>query len=213
MSENPFAKNQATSAEEALKIVPRAEFRVFGKDVADLVEKTMWNAKAQLFKARVMPAEVYFLSRNTNDANVKVRDSLLDIKTKTGETPEGYEIFQPRGKFQFPVKKEELAEILKNLMVEMELSKDSYTLDEFISMARQHPDLAVVTVEKKRFGFSVNGIICEYAYVWFNGALVQTACCESEDYEGMKKAVEALGLAELPNTNYLKAAKKVIGML
>lgn len=40
MSENPFAKNQATSAEEALKIVPRAEFRVFGKDVADLVEKT-----------------------------------------------------------------------------------------------------------------------------------------------------------------------------
>lgn len=213
MSENPFAKNQATSAEEALKIVPRAEFRVFGKDVADLVEKTMWNAKAQLFKARVMPAEVYFLSRNTNDANVKVRDSLLDIKTKTGETPEGYEIFQPRGKFQFPVKKEELAEILKNLMVEMELSKDSYTLDEFISMARQHPDLAVVTVEKKRFGFSVNGIICEYAYVWFNGALVQTACCESEDYEGMKKAVEALGLPELPNTNYLKAAKKVIGML
>lgn len=213
MSENPFAKNQATSAEEAMKIVPRAEFRVFGKDVADLVEKTMWNAKAQLFKARVMPAEVYFLSRNTNDANVKVRDSLLDIKTKTGETPEGYEIFQPRGKFQFPVKKEELAEILKNLMVEMELSKDSYSLDEFISMARQHPDLAVVTVEKKRFGFSVNGIICEYAYVWFNGALVQTACCESEDYAGMKKAVEALGIAELPNTNYLKAAKQVIGML
>lgn len=213
MSENPFAKNQATSAEEAMKIVPRAEFRVFGKDVADLVEKTMWKAKAQLFKARVMPAEVYFLSRNTNDANVKVRDSLLDIKTKTGETPEGYEIFQPRGKFQFPVKKEELAEILKNLMVEMELSKDSYSLDEFISMARQHPDLAVVTVEKKRFGFSVNGIICEYAYVWFNGALVQTACCESEDYAGMKKAVEALGIAELPNTNYLKAAKQVIGML
>lgn len=86
-------------------------------------------------------------------------------------------------------------------------------MDEFISMARQHPDLAVVTVEKKRFGFSVNGIICEYAYVWFNGALVQTACCESEDYAGMKKAVEALGIAELPNTNYLKAAKQVIGML
>ncbi len=212
MSENPFAKNQATSAEEALKIMPRAEFRVFGKDVADLVQKTMWDAKAQLFKARVMPAEVYFLSRNTNDANVKVRDSLLDIKTKVGETPEGYEIFQPRGKFQFPVKKEELAEILRNLMVDMDLSKDSYSLDEFISMARQHPDLAVVTVEKKRFGFSVNGIICEYAYVWFNGALVQTACCESEDYAGMQKAVEALGLKELPNTNYLKAAKKVIGM-
>ena len=51
MTVNPYAKNQATSAEDALKIVPRAEFRVFGKDVADLVSKTMWDAKAQLFKA------------------------------------------------------------------------------------------------------------------------------------------------------------------
>lgn len=34
-----FSKNQATSAEEAAKIVPRAEFRVFGKDViAGVVE-------------------------------------------------------------------------------------------------------------------------------------------------------------------------------
>ncbi|MBQ8829795.1 MAG: hypothetical protein IJ022_06885 [Burkholderiaceae bacterium] len=213
MTVNPYAKNQATSAEDALKIVPRAEFRVFGKDVADLVSKTMWDAKAQLFKARVMPAETYFLSRNTNDANVKVRDGLLDIKTKVGETPEGYEIFQPRGKFQFPVKKEELAEILKNLQVEIELTQDTYTLDEFIAMARANSDLAVVTVEKKRYGFSVDGIICEYAYVWFNGALVQSACCESENYEGMKKAVSALGIADLPNTNYLKAAKQVLGMI
>ena len=46
-----------------------------------------------------------FPSVHTDEANVKVRDGLLDIKTKVGETPEGYEIFQPRGKFQLPVKK------------------------------------------------------------------------------------------------------------
>ena len=28
-----YAKNVATSKEDALKIVPRAEFRVFGKDI------------------------------------------------------------------------------------------------------------------------------------------------------------------------------------
>ena len=50
---------------------------------------------------------------------MKVRDGLLDIKTKVGETPEGYEIFQPRGKFQFPVKREDLATILSHLKVEM----------------------------------------------------------------------------------------------
>lgn len=62
-----------------------------------------------------MPEETYFLSLHTDTVNVKVRDGLLDIKTKTGETPEGYEIFQPRGKFQFPVQREELATILQHL--------------------------------------------------------------------------------------------------
>lgn len=209
---NTFAKNQATSAEEASKIVPRAEFRVFGKEIVAEVEKKMWDCKATLHAARVMPAETYFLSKKTNEANVKVRDSLLDIKTKTGETPEGYEIFQPRGKFQFPVKKEELETILSHLKVDIKLDKANYELSEFIQIAKDHPDLCAVTVEKKRYGFMVEGIICEYAQVWFNGAMVETACCESENYAGMKKVVEALGIANLPNTNYLKAAKQVVGM-
>ena len=63
-----------------------------------------------------------------------------------------------------------------------------------------------------RYGFTVDGIICEYAQVWLNGALVETACCESENYAGMMKVVEALGIAAMPNTNYLKAAKRVVGM-
>lgn len=206
-----FAKNAATSAEEAAKIVPRAEFRVFGKDVIGDVVDHMWKCKAQLFKARVMPEETYILSKATNDANVKVRDGLLDIKTKTGETPEGFEIFQPRGKFQFPVQKSELEAILGHLQVALPLEKESYTFEEFCSLAKSSPDLAIVKVEKMRYGFSVNGVICEYAKVWFNGALVETACCESENYKAMAGAVKALGLESMPNTNYLKAAKHVIG--
>jgi hypothetical protein len=207
-----FASNAATSAEDAAKIVPRAEFRVFGRGVIDIVKPNMWNGKTVLFKAREMPAETYFLSANTNDANVKVRDGLLDIKTKVGETPEGYEIFQPRGKFQFPVSRADLATILSHLEVEMTLDADGYTIDAFIAIARKHPDLAPVTVEKMRYGFTVDGIICEYAQVWFNGALVETACAESENYAGMKAVIEGLGLAGMPNTNYLRAAKRVVGM-
>ena len=207
-----FAQNTATTAEDAAKIVPRAEFRVFGAGVIELVKEKMWNGKTVLFQARRMPAETYFLSTRTNDANVKVRDGLLDIKTKVGETPEGYEIFQPRGKFQFPVKKEDLATILSHLQVEMALDQDSYAIDQFIAMARKHPDLTPVTVEKMRYGFTIEGIICEYAQVWFNGAMVETACAESENYEGMRKVVEGLGLAAMPNTNYLRAAKRVVGM-
>lgn len=206
-----YSANAATSAEEASKIVPRAEFRVFGQGILDIVKKSMWTAHAKLFKVRES-GETYFLSRLTNEANVKVRDSLLDIKTKVGETENGYEIFQPRGKFNFPVKQQELATILEHMKVEIPLDKEEYSLDEFIAMVNEHPDLAAVSVFKKRFGFSVDDIICEYGIIRFNGAVLETACCESEDYAGMTKAIEALEIGSLENTNYLKAAKSVIGM-
>lgn len=88
----------------------------------------MWKAQAKLFKVR-RSGETYILSRHTNESNVKIRDGLLVIKTKVGETKSGYEIFQPRGKFKFPVKQEKLATILENLQAKVELSQDSYTFD------------------------------------------------------------------------------------
>jgi hypothetical protein len=205
-------KNGATSAEEAAKIVPRAEFRVFGHGIIAIVQPKMWDAGATMQKARRMLPETYVLSARTSDANVKVRDGLLDIKIKVGETPEGYEIFQPRGKFPFPVKREDLAAILSHLNVEMLLEKERYTVEEFIEMARKHPDLVPVTVEKMRYGFTVGGVICEYAQVWFNGAMIESACCESENYAAIRQASEILGIAAMPNTNYLKAGKRVVGM-
>jgi len=207
-----YAANAATSAEDAAKITPRAEFRIFGQGILDIVKKSMWKAQAKLFKVRES-RETYFLSTATNEANVKVRDGLLDIKTKVGETENGYEIFQPRGKFQFPVGKAEVATILENMLVKVELTKDEYTLDDFIAIVNAHPNLAAVSVYKKRFGFTVDGIICEYGIVEFNGAVLETACCESEDYEGMTKAITALEIGSFENRNYLKAAKSVIGMV
>lgn len=208
-----FAKNQATTAADAAKIAPRAEFRVFGHGIIERVKERMWNGKTVLYQARRMPPETYFLSAATDEANVKVRDGLLDIKTKVGETPEGYEIFQPRGKFQFPVRREDLAIILSHLKVDLPLDQEGYTFEAFVAMARRHPDLCPVTVEKMRYGFTVDGIICEYAQVWFNGALIESACAESENYAGMQQVVDGLGLAALPNTNYLKAAKRIVGMI
>ncbi len=208
-----FAKNEATSAEDAAKIVPRAEFRVFGQSVIELVQSNIWNGKTVLFKARKMPMETYFLSVHTDEANVKVRDGLLDIKTKVGETPEGYEIFQPRGKFQFPVNKSDLSEILSHLKVDISLDQNEYPIETFIEMARSNPSLAPVTVEKMRYGFTIDGIICEYATVWLNGAQIETACAESENYAGMKEVIEGMGISEMPNTNYLRAAKRVLGMI
>ncbi len=210
-----FAKNTATSAADAAKITPRAEFRVFGQGIIAEVQAKIWNGKTVLFQARKMPAETYFLSTHTREANVKVRDGLLDVKVKTGATPEGYEIFQPSGKFQFPVTNDQLAAIAGHLKVTLPepiVLATSVTFDEFLAMARKHPDLVPVSVEKMRWGFTIDGIICEYAQVYFNGAMVESACVESENYVGMKAVIESLGLSARPNVNYLKAAASVVGM-
>ena len=209
---NVFQKNEAINKEDAEKIIPRAEFRVFGQGIiSNLVNKTMWEAHAKLFKIRTSQ-ETYFLSKKTNDVNVKVRDGLLDIKTKINETEDGYEIFQPRGKFTFPVKKEDVKTIFENMIVEVKLDKEAYTLEEFVDLVELHPDLATVSVSKKRFGFSVDNIICEYGEILFNGAKLETVCCESEDYISLKKVIETLEINKYENTNYLRAAKRTIGM-
>jgi hypothetical protein len=203
--------NKATTVEEAEKIVPRAEFRVFGQGIIDIVGLSMWKAQAKLFKIR-QSQEVYILSRHTNEANVKIRDGLLDIKTKVGETEEGYEIFQPRGKFEFPVKNDELAVIFDNLLAPISPDKSTYSFEAFLDLVDSHPDLTAVDVEKERYGFSVDGVICEYAEVLFNGALLETACAESEDYSAMKEVINTLEIADFENTNYLIAAKRVVNL-
>lgn len=209
------ARNVATTAEEAAKIKPRAEFRVFGHGIIDAVKTHMWNGKTVLQHARTMPAETYFVSRHTQGVNVKVRDGLLDIKVKTGETEEGYEIFQPRGKFKFPVSNSDLAAILSHLKAEMpaELRNlETCTFEAFLAAAHRHSDLVPVTVEKMRWGFTIDGTICEYAKVYLNGALLESACVESEDYGAMRAVIEGLGLSARPNVNYLKALAGVVGV-
>jgi hypothetical protein len=206
-----YEKNKATSAEEAEKVVPRAEFRVFGQGILDIVKPAMWKAQATLFKVR-QSGETYILSRHTNEANVKIRDGLLDIKLKVGETESGYEIFQPSGKFQFPVKQDELATILEKLQAKVDLSQDNYTFDEFIELLKTTDDIVSVSVHKERYGFSVDGVICEYGKILFNDAMVETTCVESENYAAMEQVIEKLEISGFENVNYLKAAKRVVGM-
>ena len=194
---------------------PRAEFRVFGQGIIAALQPRLWNGKTVLLQARSMPTETYVLSRHTRDANVKVRDDLLDIKLKVGETPEGYEIFQPSGKFQFPVSREQLRAIAVHLRVTLpdESSTDIVTFDDFVAIAQRHPDLAPVTVTKTRWGFVIDDVTCEYAQVFFNGAMVESACVESTDHEAMRRVIAMLGLDTYPNTNYLRAAAVVVGLV
>jgi len=138
----------------------------------------------------------------------------MDIKTYV-QTVQGLEQWNPLMKGEFPMKAEVLRnEVFPAFQVKMpELSKDVYTYDEFISMVKNHPDLAAVRVHKQRFGFMVNNTICEYGNVLINGARVFTINSESTEVEDIVKTIKDVGLEGVENINYLQAIKRVIGMI
>ncbi len=157
--------------------------------------------------------EIYIVSRANDINNTKIRDGKMDIKTFV-QSVDGLEQWNPLMKGEFPLAADVLRnEVFPAFMVEMpELTKASYTYDEFIAMVEQHPDLAAVRVHKQRFGYMVNDTICEVGNVLINGAKVVTINSESTEIEDIKKTIADVGLEGVENINYLQAIKRVIGM-
>jgi hypothetical protein len=157
--------------------------------------------------------EIYIISRTNDINNTKIRDGKMDIKTFVQEK-DGLEQWNPLMKGEFPMKAEMLNnDVFPAFMVEMPMLDDrEYTLEEFLQIVKEHPDLLAVTVEKERFGYMVNDTICEYANVWINGAMVVTVNSESTEIDDIKKTIKDLGLNGVENINYLQAVKRIVGM-
>lgn len=194
---------------------PRFEFRSFGQNFEKAafllsrlsvpVPKKVWERESE---------EIYILSRANDINNTKIRDGKMDIKTYV-QTIDGLEQWNPLMKGEFPISRQVLEnEVFPAFQVQMpELEKDIYSYDEFITMIRNHKDLAVVRVYKKRFGYMVNSTICEYGEVLINGAKIFTINSESTEVEDIKKTISDLELEGVENINYLQAIKRVIGMI
>jgi hypothetical protein len=194
---------------------PRFEFRSFGQNFDEAakrmarlsvpVPEKVWERSSD---------EIYILSRTNDINNTKIRDGKMDIKTYV-QTVDNLEQWNPLMKGEFPIS----AEVLKNevfpaFMVEMpELTKETYTYEEFLEMIVNHPDLAAVKVHKQRFGYMVNNTICEVGNVLINGAEIVTINSESTELEDIKKTIQDIKLEGVENINYLQAIKRVIGMI
>jgi hypothetical protein len=193
---------------------PRFEFRTFGKEFDEAaflmsrlsvpVPEKVWERYSE---------EIYIVSKTNDINNTKIRDGKMDIKTFI-QSVDGLEQWNPLMKGEFPMKAEILVkEVFPAFMVEMpELTKEVYTLEEFLEIINNHRDLQAVRVEKERYGYMVNDTICEYANVWINGALVESVNSESTEVEDIKKTITDLKLENVENINYLQAIKRVIGM-
>jgi len=207
-------------AKEELKIgeisKPRFEYRTFGrcfKKQAERMARLSIPVPEKVWERHSL--ETYIVSRTNDVNNTKIRDGKMDIKTFV-QNIDGFEQWNPLMKGEFPISAEVLEkEVFPAFKVENlpTLNKETYTLDEFLDMIEQHPDLQAVSVEKVRYGYMVNDTICETGDVYINGAKVETINSESTELEDIRKTVTDVGLEGFENINYLQAIKRVIGMI
>ncbi len=194
---------------------PRFEFRSFGQNfenahfrmsrLSSPVPENVWKRNSE---------EIYIISHVTNITNTKIREGKLDIKTLV-QTINGLEQWKPLLKEPFPVSANLLVkEVFPSLGVDLsEMIKESYSLEDFLKITNDNPKLLRARVKKERYGYMVNDTICEFGYVWINGAKVCTISSESTDPEAIQKTMEDIGLKGVENINYLEAIKRVTGLL
>ena len=193
------------------KIIPRYEFRAFAQNFGMVETQMRALSKCEMIRES---SEIYIVSATNNENNTKIRDRKMDIKEFV-ETKEGLERWNPRMKGEFPMKTQVIKdEVFPAFDVdEPEFTRDEYTLQQYLDeIIVPHPKLSAVHVFKRRFAFTVNGCITEFAQLLVNGAAIQTVAVELEDVDAILKAKEMLGLSGYENVNYLLAIKRVIGM-
>ena len=194
---------------------PRFEFRSFGQDFNKQAERMARLSVPIPEKFQVRHSrESYIMSRTNDINNTKIRDGKMDIKTYV-QTVDGLEQWNPLTKTEFPISVNFLkSDIFPAFQVEMPVfEKTEYTMDEFLAMVKKHPDLQAVSVVKERFGYMVNGTICEVGNILINGTKVITINSESTELDDIKKTMIAIGLDDVENINYLQAIKRVIGWI
>lgn len=192
---------------------PRFEFRTFGQNF-DESAKLMARLSSQVpKKVRERECdEIYILSKANDINNIKIRDGKMDIKTFV-QTIDGLEQWNPLMKGEFPISKEVLInDVFPAFQVKIpELTEESYILEEFLATIGNHSDLQGVKVHKQRFGYMVNGTICETGNILVNGVHIKTINSESTEIEDVKKTMVDCKLEGFDNINYLQAIKRVIG--
>ena len=194
---------------------PRFEFRSFGQDFNKQAERMARLSISIPEKFLVRHSqETYIMSRTNDINNTKIRDGKIDIKTYV-QTVDALEQWNPLMKVEFPISAHYLkSEIFPAFQIEIPiLEKIQYTIDEFMAMINEHPDLQAVSVVKERFGYMVNDTICEVGNILINGEKVMTINSESTELDDIKKTVIDVGLDGLENINYLQTIKRVIGWI
>jgi exopolyphosphatase / guanosine-5'-triphosphate,3'-diphosphate pyrophosphatase len=188
------------------EIVPRWEWRTFtaGESVvrqfSALTAERMQNSH-----------EVYLLSP-VNDANVKIRDALMDIKTLEQVGPTGLERWRPVMKATIPLDGRAVREVYAALGLPAPAEVREATTLEDLSADLQAQRVRAVDVHKLRLRYAFDGTMAEMTEVAAGDRRTRTIAVESEDAARVDAIRRRFGLSDLANESYPRGLKSLIGM-
>jgi exopolyphosphatase/guanosine-5'-triphosphate,3'-diphosphate pyrophosphatase len=188
-------------------IVPRWEWRAFGDN---------FGAAEPRFKAlpaeKVQTSEEVYLLASTSDANVKIRDRLLDIKILERVDSNGLEQWRPVLKAPFPLADSSIAQVRAALGLPGVSSKGgTLSLDRLITeWTKSGGPVRKVNVKKTRTRYHVEGCVAELTDLVVDGIAVRTVAIEDADPAKVIAAVSAMGLAGYLNTSYPCGLRQVV---
>lgn len=192
----------------------RFEFRSFGQDFQPVHQRmeALSQPVPQEFQRRIS-REIYIVSQSNDIFNCKIRDDKFDIK-KLLRTEDGLEQWDVYLKEQFPLSGKIIEERIFPVLLPQPpvIEKRKYSLDAFIELLKNSPELLVVRVKKERFGYMINDVICEFGNIWINGARVETVSAESINKKEVLQVLSELVIRDWENINYLQAIKRVTGL-
>jgi exopolyphosphatase/guanosine-5'-triphosphate,3'-diphosphate pyrophosphatase len=186
----------------------RWEWRTFGQEFGPAEPRLAAVAAENVQQS----AEIYLLS-TVPDANVKIRDGLLDIKRLEAVNADGLERWRPVLKEPFPLRASAIAAVYAALAFEAESAPaDPLALDGLLAgLISPGSHVRVVNVTKTRTRFHIQGCVAELTSVVANGTKVRTVAIEDTDAAKVIGAVRAMGLDVYPNISYPRGLLQTIG--
>lgn len=187
-------------------IVPRWEWRTFGLD---------FGAAEAVFAAleptAIQESDEFYLRTGAGPI-VKIRDGLMDVKVLEAVSPEGLEQWIPVMKEGFPLATTDVAKVFALLEIAPPaLDRASYTLDQLLSeVIPPHPQVSAVPIHKRRVRYTLHGCMAELTDLLVDGVPMRTIAIESEDPDKVIAAVNAAGMEDLVNHNFVRAMTGIL---
>jgi exopolyphosphatase / guanosine-5'-triphosphate,3'-diphosphate pyrophosphatase len=184
----------------------RWEWRAFGDSFGEAEARL----RTPLGPPRVS-TETYLVAPVRN-ANVKIRDDLLDLKQLDRVDRHGLELWRPVLKSPFPLAHATLASIIDAWSLPRpDLLHDCASPGELVAYLKEvAPRVVAVQVTKARAGAVWHECQVEIADLTFDSVPIRTLAVEMTNPEHLWATVQELGLEHHDNENYVRALQRFI---